>query len=295
MEILQLKYFLALARSQHVTKTAQQLHIAQPALTQTIHRLENELGVRLFQSSGRNIILTEEGRYLQEKIEPVVRVLNELPMQLQELQSNRKKVIRINVLAASTIITDAIIDFQKQHSGFNFQLVQNNRAEDADITVFTRECFKQPKSTKEAYAVFTEQIYLAVPKESQYSRQESIELPEIAEKEFIALAGSKGLRIICDRFCMHAGFQPNVIFESDSPEVVKNLIGASIGVGFWPQYSWGKPDRSRMSLIPIAWPQCQRDIVVQLHDKEEKAEDAQEFFDFLSHYLQELGRDTDEK
>ena len=67
MEILQLKYFYALAQTQHVTRTAEQLHIAQPALTRTVHRLENELGVKLVQPRGRNIELTEYGKYLQKK------------------------------------------------------------------------------------------------------------------------------------------------------------------------------------------------------------------------------------
>lgn len=47
MELLQLKYFYAVAINQHISNTAKQLHIAQPSLTQTIHRLENELGVKL--------------------------------------------------------------------------------------------------------------------------------------------------------------------------------------------------------------------------------------------------------
>ena len=251
MEILQLKYFYALAQTQHVTKTAEQLHIAQPALTQTIHRLEKELGVKLFQTSGRNIVLTSAGNYLQDKLGPILKGLSEIPAELQELSSVRKKTLRINVLAASTVITDTIIDFQKLHSGISFRIVQNSQAEDADITVFTREFFQKPKNTKESYYIFTEKIFLAVPKPSQYSDRENISLSEMAGREFITLAGSRGLRSICDRFCMHAGFKPEVVFESDSPEAVKNLIGASIGVGFWPQYTWGKPDMSRMALIPI--------------------------------------------
>ena len=56
MEITQMKYFLEVAKTQHMTQSANKLHIAQPALTQSIHRLENELGVPLFLHKGRNIV-----------------------------------------------------------------------------------------------------------------------------------------------------------------------------------------------------------------------------------------------
>ena len=57
MELLQLEYFYAVAKTQHVTHTAEQLHIAQPALTQSIHRLEKELGVPLFPVSYTHLTL----------------------------------------------------------------------------------------------------------------------------------------------------------------------------------------------------------------------------------------------
>lgn len=285
MDIMQLKYFYALAQTQHVTRTAEQLHIAQPSLTQSIHRLEKELDVKLFKVSGRNIVLTECGKYLRQKIEPALKIFNEIPEEIQALSDERKKLLKINVLAASTLITDTIIQYQKMHGDMRFQILQHNEAENADITVFTRESFKTPHNSGDSFFVFSEQIFLAVPRTSKYAEYTSIPLKKMAGKSFIALAGSKDLRAICDRFCIHAGFKPNVVFESDSASAVKNLIGASIGVGFWPHYSWEAPDESRMALIPISEPECRRDIIIRLHSDSECLEEAEKYFEFLKNFF----------
>lgn len=288
MEILQLKYFFALAQNQHVTRTAEQLRIAQPALTQTIRRLENELKVKLFRTSGRNIVLTEYGKYLQKKVEPILKALNEIPEEIHAMAGDRKKLLKINVLAASNLITDTIIEFRKNHSEIRFQIVQHNEAEDSDITIFTRETFQRPHNSKDRFYIFTEQVFLAVPKTSKYSEYESVPLSEMAGKKFISLAGSKGLRSICDGYCMNAGFKPDVIFESDSTSAVKNLIGANLGIGFWPQYTWEQPDEATMALIPISEPRCHRDIIIQLHSQSEEHEEAMMYFSYVSNFFDKL-------
>ncbi len=288
MEILQLKYFYALAKTQHVTKTAEQLHIAQPALTQTIHRLEKELGVKLFKSSGRNIVLTEYGKYLQKKIQPVLKILNEIPEELQIISGERKKLLKINVLSASNLITDTIIQFQKEHNDIRFHIVQHNEEKNADITIFTEDFFQSPNNSKDRFYIFSERIFLAVPQNSEYSQYKSIMLEEMADKKFIALAGSKSLRSICDKFCMCAGFKPDVIFESDSTSAVKNLISANIGIGFWPEYTWEKPDENSMSLIPISQPKCKRDIIIQLHNEAFEHKEAILYFEYLTNYFDNL-------
>ena len=288
MEITQLKYFYALAQNQHVTRTAEQLNIAQPSLTQSIRRLEKELNVKLFKTNGRNIVLTECGKYLQRKIEPLLKTLNEIPEEIQTLTGDRKKMLKINVLAASTLITDTIIRYQKEHPEIRFQIVQNVETEDADITIFTREFFQQPLVSKDSFYIFSEEIFLAVPKTSEYAQRETITLNEMAGKSFISLAGTKGLRSICDRFCLHAGFKPNVVFESDNASAVKNLIGASIGVGFWPEHTWETHEGSGMTLLPISEPKCQRDIIVQLHHDSESHEEAFRYYKYLVEFFEEL-------
>lgn len=288
MEITQLNYFYALAQNQHVTRTAEQLHIAQPSLTQSIRRLEKELGVKLFKTSGRNIVLTDCGRYLQRKIEPLLKTLTEIPEEIRAFTGDRQKTVKINVLAASTLITETIIKYQKNHPEIRFQIVQNTETMDADITIFTRDFFQRPLATRDNYYIFSEEIFLAVPDTSHYTAQESISLKELSGKNFISLAGTKGLRSICDRFCIHAGFKPNIIFESDNVSAVKNLISAGIGVGFWPQHTWENLDDSGVSLLSISEPKCQRDIIIQLHHESESHDEAYRYFEYVVNFFEQL-------
>lgn len=291
MELLQLKYFYAVAVNQHISNTAKQLNIAQPSLTQTIHRLENELGVKLFKSAGRNIVLTEYGRYLMNKIKPVIETIDEIPFELAEMAKLNKNTISINVMAASTIIIDALIKYQEENKDVKFQINQSTTSEMADITVFTQPFYQ--KQNEYTY-VFSEEIYLAVPKTSAYAEMDSVALETMKDKGFISLAGSRQLRQICDRFCMHAGFSPKIIFESDSPAAVRNMIGANLGVGFWPQFSWGKINKSTVTFVPISSPVCRRDIIVTRGNDESKSNynEVCSFFNYLIKYFEGLKEDN---
>jgi DNA-binding transcriptional LysR family regulator len=286
MELLQLEYFYAVAENLHVTKTAEQLHVAQPALTQSIHRLEGELGVKLFRKSGRNIALTECGEYMKEKLSSVLPVIHELPEQLQEMADIRRRTLRINVLAASTLVTEALILYQQLNPDVRFQAVQNAEDINADITVSTTENFTMPEESRDMFRIFTEHIFLAVPDTEEFRSMKRVCLSDMRDAGFISLAGSRTLRVICDRYCMQAGFTPKTVFESDSPAAVQNLIAAGLGVGFWPHYTWGRKEKKEILLLPISEPDCKRDIVLQLHHQScAGQEERVRFFDFLGDYL----------
>lgn len=284
MELNQLKYFLEVARLQHVTKSAEKLHIAQPALTKSIHRLEDELGVPLFCSSGRNIMLTEYGKYLQERLSPIIEALDDVPKQLKAMAQLENETIHLNVLAASTLITDAIILYQTEHDNLHFQLMQNNESKLYDIGVTTRLLYQVPESKRQSEFVFTEQIYLAVTRSHPLANKTEISLIEAADESFISLMGSRQFRWICDRFCANAGFTPNIIFESDNPAAVKNMIAANMGVGFWPEFTWGELDNDDIKLLKITEPLCRRDIVFDCNQNKTDSSAVLGFFAFLRDY-----------
>lgn len=286
MELQQLRYFLEVANSQHVTQSAQKLHVAQPALTQAIHRLERELGVPLFLPKGRGIVSTEFGKYLQSRLEPILRELDSLPDQLQTMAALACDTIHLNVLAASTLITEAIIEYRNEHQQLRFQLTQNEESELYDIAVSTKLFYQTSAEKGDDEYVCTERIFLAVPNNEKYRVMKHIRLSDVQHEGFISLLGSRQMRWICDKFCQHAGFRPKIIFESDNPAAVRNMIAANMGIGFWPEFSWGRLDNDHVLLLEIEEPVCQRDLVFTLKHNKPNSANVLDFFHFLKGYCQ---------
>lgn len=138
MDLLQLRYFIAVAETEHVTHAAESLNVAQPALTKTIKKLETEIGFPLFERKGRGITLSKCGKYLYDYVAEAVKVIERAPGAVARFASDIKDVVKLNVLAASDCVTTAIIDYKKSHAcDVVFSVVQNNAISDADIAIYT--------------------------------------------------------------------------------------------------------------------------------------------------------------
>lgn len=292
MEMTQLRYFLEVAESQHMTASAEKLHIAQPALSQAIKRFERELGVPLFEAKGRNIVLTEYGKYLREQLLPIVERLDSIPEQLRTMAKLRGETIHLNVLAASTLVTSAIIDYKSLNEDVNFQLLQNSQSDVFDIEISTKLLHRgEPVRSADRF-VCNEKIFLAVPANGKYSAVSSVTLKEVESEGFISLMGSRQFRFICDRFCRAAGISPKIIFESDNPTAVKNMIAANLGVGFWPEFSWGKLDNDSVKLLSVTDPECSRDLVLTCRRNKRDNKTVEEFFEYLKDYFRKIGAEV---
>lgn len=286
MELTQIRYFLEVAESQHMTRSAEKLHIAQPSLTQAIHRFEESMGVPLFMSRGRNIVLTEYGRYLQKRLIPIMEELDKIPEQLQTMAKLSNETIHLNVLSASTLVTEAIIEFKKRKANINFQILQDNQSEICDIDISTKMSHQSTSGREQKVNeyVYKEKIFLAVPNNKRYKDVKTIHLKDITDEGFISLAGSKQFTAVCDKICHNIGVRPKVIFESDNLASVKNMIMANMGVGFWPEFTWGNIESEHVKLLEIKDAQCERDIVISYNLNKIDNGNVIEFFEFLKNY-----------
>ena len=281
MELAKLKYFLVVAKEQHVTKAAEYLCIAQPALTQAIKSLERELGVNLFEKRGRNVVLTEYGKYLQNRLENLLPEFDKIPSEIENLKNKVNKTIKINIKAASTFVINAIVKYTQKNKDVVFEFEQSDLSSDCDILI-TTDGAKSDKSILPIQSfVKEEQIYLAVPKNSVYANFSSIELSAVKNEKFIMFSSSMLFGVLCNKYCSESGFQPNITFESDSPSAIQNIISTGIGVAFWPEFSWGKTKNKNVVLIPITKPNCKRNLIFELYSKKTKSKYAENFFNFL--------------
>lgn len=284
MELAKLRYFYAVANLGHVTKAAEEIHIAQPALTKAIKQLEEELGVPLFYKKGRNIFLTVYGEYLKNKMEGVLSQIDGIQGELETLKEERGRTVKINVLAATAAISDAVVAYKKKYPETVFQLIQSAEETDCDIFVTDDSVGSNLPDCQEK-RIFEEEIFLAIPKTSVYAQREHITLKDVQNEGFVHLAGSRRFRSVCDGFLAKAEVKPHISFESDSLVAVRNIIGASIGVGFWPEFSWGQVSAD-VKLLHVSEPVCRRLLVVGLRKSATPSSVAPQFYAFLLRFLQ---------
>lgn len=284
MELLQLRYFLAVAESEHMTNTAKQLHIAQPALTQSIHRLEQELGVSLFERAGRGIRLSPAGAYVRDRVKPAMETLENVSRDVQLFQQGEQGVVRVGVHAASGVAIDGIAAYSELNPHVSFEITQDERERHRDVIVTT--ITPRGSSTVEnamEKTPFSERIGIAVPASS--ALEDTASLADFANERFIALAGSRRFREVCDTFCARRAFTPHIAFESDNPLVVKKMIGLGLGVGFWPDHSWGDLDPKSCRLVHLRETEFTRDVIVAKTSRCTPDSEAQRFYDFLLDYV----------
>ena len=131
-----LRYFSVLAQLEHYTLAAARLGISQPSLSSAIHHLEAELGnVRLFEKVGRNIRLTEEGRYYQEKVDAALKELNTASMTLRESKVSAPVLIRLGVVSGTVrgTVSREIAAYLRQNERIRFRLTESSAEELLDM------------------------------------------------------------------------------------------------------------------------------------------------------------------
>lgn len=119
MEIRELRYFLAAAREENITRAAKSLHIAQPSLSKQLMELEKKLGKQLLIRGKKKIMLTEEGVLLRKRAEEIVELVDKTE---QEISSDSEEIVGDIYMSSTTseIILQAAAKLRQTHPDIKF-------------------------------------------------------------------------------------------------------------------------------------------------------------------------------
>jgi DNA-binding transcriptional LysR family regulator len=293
VDLLQLRYFQVVARHEHVSRAAEELRVAQPALSRSIARLEAELGVALFDRHGRRVTLNRFGAAFLARANIA---LSELDQARSELHDAAGLAHGSVAVAAETLrtVTDVIAAFLAEHPDVSFRLFQSSapnmstqlQAGEADL------CFaSQPIQAGglESAELFREEVLLCVPPAHRLAGRGRVTIGDLAGEPFVTTRPGYWVRTLADQLFAESGHAPPAVAcEGDEPSVIRGLISAGVGIGLLPRLGRQAPHP------PVAWlhldaPGCERTLSVVWRRDAYLSAAARGFRDFAVRYFRRAG------
>lgn len=266
MEWQQLHYFQTLARMQHMTRAAEALSLSQPALSRSISRLEEELGVPLFSRQGRTIALNRYGQLFLQRVNRILQEFESGKQELRDLIHPEHGEIALGFLhtLGTSLIPELIGAFRQHAPMARFQLMQSHsysllehlHAGELDLCLLAEST--ETRLPIQWRPLWSEEIFAIVPLGHRLADAPSILLEEIADEPFVFLKKGYALRRTTDALFQQLGLTPKITFEGEEAATVAGLVAAGLGVSLLPDLRG--LDKSKIVQIPIREPACKRVI-----------------------------------
>ena len=263
MEWHQFVYFKTLARMQHVTRASEVLSISQPALSRSIARFEEEIGVPLFERGGRTIRLNPYGEIMLKRVDRMMKEFEAGKQEIQDLLKPGQGKVSLGFLhtLSTNLVPDLIASFRNDFPNVQFKLGQGpshtilKQLQSGDFDLCLAMKMDAPL---EWTPLWSEEMFITVSKEHPLAGRDEVSLHDIMEDSFIHLKEGYSLRTTVERLFRTAGLTPNVMFEGDEADTVAGLVAAGLGISILPDLRG--IDKSKLSQIRIKGIESKRTI-----------------------------------
>lgn len=230
----QLQYFHALARRGNMTALAEELFVSQTALSNAISRLEDELGVQLFERSGRTLVLNEYGAVYLPHVESMLFALENANAAVNRLKGGTLNNVSI-AMNSPVLWGDIIAGFLSEHRDCTITqqecMVDSMQKMlpklDVDLILAGKEDFSS--DTLDHVIFSRDRLWLCVPPGHWLSGRRTMKLIEARNENFICQPGHTGFARFSRRIFQAAGFEPKVVAECDY-EMRRELFRQNVGV-----------------------------------------------------------------
>ena len=235
-----LRYFSVLAQVEHYTVAAARLGISQPSLSSAIHNLENELGgVKLFEKVGRNIRLTDEGKFYQEKVDAALNELHTASLMLRDSKASAPVVIRMGVVSGTLagLVARKIAEYTASNKRIRFHLTESSaenlmdmvRQEKMDMAIVD----STDRDRSLHFRKLTERdFFVALPEDHPLAENEIIEPQQVVHEPQVVF--NYNVAKSFKEWTTGTPSDESVICTVDTAQSALDLVAAGVGIAFIP-------------------------------------------------------------
>lgn len=270
MELRQLRHLVALAEERSFTRAAAREHIAQPALSQQIRRLETEVGLELVQRSTRSVSMTDAGELLVTRARRVLLEVEAAEAELQALSGIHTGVVRIGAMhtMGPVDLSLALAIFHSRHPGVELTVREASSEEMAEMLRFDEldVAFLSVTERVESHELglhqlLSEELVVILAPEHPLAGRSEVRMAELAGERFISWREGARLRELLLSAGRSAGFEPQVKLASDDSGRIRRLVARNLGVAILPRSDaerWG----ADVAVAVLSEPSLTRDITL---------------------------------
>lgn len=259
MELRQLEYFVAVADEANFTRAAQRVHVAQPAVSAQIARLERELGQPLLDRTRRQVRLTAAGTALLPYARAALGAVADARAAVDDVAGLVRGSVVIGTVTAHDVDMPRLLaGFHAAHPGVEItlttaesdRLIEGVRAGHFDVVIASVGADEVPDGL--AVEVTTEEaVSAAVGLDDPWSGRRTVTVSALAQRPLIALPSGTGLRRRLEEAFAAAGLAPRVAFEASTPQELAALAARGLGVAIVPQsVARNRPDLHALPIRP---------------------------------------------
>ena len=298
MDLVQLNYFMVVAKSGHLTNAAKMLNVAQPALSVSIARLEKEVGVPLFDRVGRNISLNAYGEIFLNYVEQSLNTMKQAQLEIEKYSARMNNILTLGTvnrpLSGVMLATFKKLcpDCKIHQTSLDMNTIETElRKENVDYVISSY----LPQGLGLVGEVFREEpMMLAVPLEHRFASREWIKLSEAKDEKFVNLPETTEYRRVTDDMCRDSGFEANVeteCYHCDMPGLV--ALGAGVALVTAERAKYIKTV-GNVVCVPLREPEYTRSQYIIWKSGRQFNNVAREFRKFIRRYFEDNNEDPKE-
>ncbi len=235
-----LRYFSVLAQVEHYTVAAARLGISQPSLSSAIHNLETDLGgVKLFEKVGRNIRLTDEGRFYQEKVDTALSELHAASMMLRDSKNSAPIIIRMGFVSGTLqgTVADTIAEYTARNKRIRFHLTESSAENLMDMVRQEKLDMALVDSTDRDRSLHFRKlcqrsIYVALPESHPLADREILNPQDVVHEPQVVFNYNVGKSF--QEWTTGAPTDESVLCTVDTAQTALDLVESGVGIAFIP-------------------------------------------------------------